>query len=58
MPAGLGQSPSADTLRLIDVLWLNSEGTRVIAAFEVEHTTSIYSGIVRVPHASGFAVSH
>ncbi len=34
-------------MRLIDVLWLDRNGQRVRAAFEVEHTTSIYSGIVR-----------
>lgn len=37
----------ADAVRLIDVLWLNREG-RIVAAFEVEHTTSIYSGVVRM----------
>lgn len=35
-------------MRLIDVLWLEPDGERVAAAFEVEHTTSIYSGIVRL----------
>jgi type II restriction enzyme len=34
-------------VRLIDVLWLEPSGA-VAAAFEVEHTTSIYSGIVRM----------
>ena len=34
--------------RLIDVLWLDRANGRVVAAFEVEHTTSIYSGIVRL----------
>ena len=38
----------ADSIRLIDVLWIDSGSTRVVAAFEVEHTTSIYSGIVRM----------
>ena len=40
--------PDADAVRLIDVLWLDSQSGRVAAAFEVEHTTSIYSGIVRL----------
>lgn len=40
--------PGADAIKLIDVLWLNVECTRIMAAFEVEHTTSIYSGIVRM----------
>lgn len=47
LPSHVSQSPSADTIRLIDVLWLTDDG-RVAAAFEVEHTTSIYSGIVRL----------
>ncbi len=33
-------------VRLIDVLWL--QGDAVAAAFEIEHSTSIYSGIVRL----------
>lgn len=37
-----------DAVRLIDVLWLDAAADRVAAAFEVEHTTSIYSGIVRM----------
>lgn len=36
------------TIRLIDVLWIEAATGRVAAAFEVEHTTSIYSGIVRM----------
>ncbi|GIK49830.1 MAG: hypothetical protein BroJett013_25270 [Alphaproteobacteria bacterium] len=44
---GLERLPGADSVRLIDVLWLASD-RRIIAAFEVEHTTSIYSGIVRM----------
>lgn len=34
------------TIALIDVLWLN--GDAIAAAFEVEHTTSIYSGLLRM----------
>jgi type II restriction enzyme len=48
LPAWLETLPSAETIRLIDVLWLERDGGRVAAAFEVEHTTSIYSGIVRL----------
>jgi len=33
---------------LIDVLWIEPVTSEVAAAFEVEHTTSIYSGIVRM----------
>ena len=39
---------AADSVRLIDVVWLDTSGARVVAAFEVEHSTSIYSGIVRM----------
>lgn len=48
LPDDIAQSPAVDAIRLIDVLWLDSAQTRVMAAFEVEHTTSIYSGIVRL----------
>lgn len=34
------------TIELIDVLWL--QGDAIVAAFEVEHTTSIYSGLLRM----------
>ena len=47
LPAPLESSPAADAIRLIDVLWLEAGGS-VAAAFEVEHTTTIYSGIVRM----------
>jgi len=39
---------AADSVRLIDVVWLETDGGQVAAAFEVEHSTSIYSGIVRM----------
>lgn len=48
LPASLSSQPGADAVRLIDVLWLEPGRSRVVAAFEVEHTTSIYSGIVRM----------
>ncbi|NDL64047.1 type II restriction endonuclease [Acerihabitans arboris] len=48
LPTAIIASPAADAIRLIDVLWLNAQRERVMAAFEVEHTTSIYSGIVRM----------
>ncbi|WP_343624208.1 type II restriction endonuclease [Roseateles puraquae] len=38
----------AETVRLIDVVWLERNSSQVHAAFEVEHSTSIYSGIVRM----------
>jgi type II restriction enzyme len=48
LPVTLEQTPGSDSIRLIDVLWLERESDRVSGAFEVEHTTSIYSGIVRL----------
>ena len=48
LPPALAEAPGADAVRLIDVLWLARGGAHVAAAFEVEHTTSIYSGIVRL----------
>ena len=48
LPPALASAPGADAVRLIDVLWLDKGHGRVAAAFEVEHTTSIYSGIVRL----------
>lgn len=45
LPAG---TPGLDMVRLIDVLWLSPDDCHVEAAFEVEHTTSIYSGILRM----------
>jgi len=48
LPDALAAAPGADAIRLIDVLWLERDRDRVAAAFEVEHTTSIYSGIIRL----------
>ena len=48
LPIAVEQAPSADKVRLIDVLWLDSGIGQVVAAFEVEHSTSIYSGILRL----------
>lgn len=38
----------AEAARLIDVIWFQRGSQQVAAAFEVEHSTSIYSGIVRM----------
>lgn len=48
LPPEIATAPGADAVRLIDVLWIEPEAPRVAAAFEVEHSTSIYSGIVRM----------
>jgi type II restriction enzyme len=47
LPATWDDRPGVDAVRLIDILWLDAAGN-IVAAFEVEHTTSIYSGIVRM----------
>ena len=44
---GLADDVTA-TVGLIDALWLNRESGRVECAFEVEKSTSIYSGILRL----------
>lgn len=48
LPLPIEQAPGADAVRLIDVIWLERSTGKVAGAFEVEHTTSIYSGIVRL----------
>ena len=37
-----------DTVTLIDVIWLDARTGTVVSAFEVEKSTSIYSGILRM----------
>ncbi len=37
-----------NTIKLIDVLWFEKGTNRIIGAFEVEKSTSIYSGILRL----------
>ncbi|MBN8815965.1 MAG: type II restriction endonuclease [Sphingomonas sp.] len=48
LPDAIATASGADSIRLIDVLWLEKGAGHVTAAFEVEHSTSIYSGIVRM----------
>jgi hypothetical protein len=38
--------PTLQTIEQIDVLWL--KGRQIVRAFEVEHTTAVYSGILRM----------
>jgi len=38
----------SDSVKLIDVVWFEKSMPNVVAAFEVEHSTSIYSGIMRM----------
>lgn len=48
LPA-LGVSPEVlKTISLIDVLWLDRDTHRIVCAFEVEKSTSIYSGLLRL----------
>jgi hypothetical protein len=47
LPA-LGLDPDSQrVISLIDVVWLKG-ANQVVAAFEVEHTTSVYSGLLRM----------
>lgn len=48
LPEALRAGKGVESIRLIDVLWLDKGLSKVCAAFEVEHSTSIYSGIVRM----------
>lgn len=48
MPTAISDAAGAETVRLIDVIWFDNQAGKALAAFEVEHTTSIYSGIVRM----------
>jgi len=48
LPEPLAEASAVESIGLIDVLWLEAGAGRVAAAFEIEHSTSIYSGIVRM----------
>ena len=37
-----------DTISLIDVIWLRADAAKIVCAFEVEKSTSIYSGMLRM----------
>ncbi len=39
---------TADTIKLIDILWFQKGTNNIVGAFEVEKSTSIYSGILRL----------
>lgn len=43
-----GVTAGMESVKLIDVVWIARGSHEVVAAFEVEHSTSIYSGIVRM----------
>jgi type II restriction enzyme len=42
------ETETLSSIKLIDVLWFEKGTNKVIAAFEVEKSTSIYSGILRL----------
>jgi type II restriction enzyme len=46
------EKETLNTVKLIDVLWFQKDTNNVIAAFEVEKSTSIYSGILRLADLS------
>lgn len=46
------EKETLNTVKLIDVLWFQKATNNVIAAFEVEKSTSIYSGILRLTDLS------
>ncbi len=49
LPSTIAATPdSQEAVRLIDVLWLDRGTDRVAAAFEVEHTTGISTGLLRM----------
>jgi type II restriction enzyme len=42
------EGDTAATIKLIDVLWFRKNTNNIVGAFEVEKSTSIYSGILRL----------
>lgn len=47
-PELLTDKDTQSTIKLIDVLWFEKDTSKIIGAFEVEKSTSIYSGILRL----------
>lgn len=47
-----------NTITLIDVVWFEKNTDRIVCAFEVEKSTSIYSGILRLSDLSFSLPSH
>ena len=48
LPESVTSLDGIDAVRLIDVLWIDRVTLNVAAGFEVEHSTTIYSGILRL----------
>jgi type II restriction enzyme len=51
-PSITADKETANTIRLIDVLWFTKDEGKIVSAFEVEKSTSIYSGILRLSDLS------
>lgn len=51
-PAVPIERDTLNTVKLIDLLWFQKNTNNVVAAFEVEKSTSIYSGILRLTDLS------
>lgn len=51
-PALQIEADTLNTVKLIDILWFERGTANVVAAFEVEKSTSIYSGILRLTDLS------
>jgi len=47
-PAMNSDKDTINTIKMIDVLWFQKSTNNIIGAFEVEKSTSIYSGILRL----------
>lgn len=46
------QKETLNTVKLIDIIWFEKNTNKIICAFEVEKSTSIYSGILRLSDLS------
>jgi len=51
-------SDTLNTIKLIDLIWFEKGTDRIVCAFEVEKSTSIYSGILRLTDLSFSLPSH
>ncbi len=49
---------TSNTIKLIDIVWFEKGTNRIVCAFEVEKSTSIYSGILRLTDLSFSLPAH
>jgi len=47
-----------NTIKLIDIIWFEKDTNKIVCAFEVEKSTSIYSGILRLSDLSYSLPNH